>query len=134
MWLVLISGNFGAIGNVVAGVVGRKRWWCTSGHCAYRFASYKYRCFNRWHWHLACFWLRLSCFDLAFRLHQKRFESLINRKSKKKVARATLLLAGSGEREAELRAQASGLNNLRFLGWRDDLPELFCDEGDDRMR
>ena len=38
--------------------------------------------------------------------------------------RATLLLAGSGEREAELRAQASGLNNVRFLGWRDDLPQL----------
>lgn len=39
--------------------------------------------------------------------------------------RATLLLAGTGEREADLRAQANGLVNVRFLGWRDDLPQLF---------
>lgn len=39
--------------------------------------------------------------------------------------RATLLLAGNGEREADLRALANGLNHVRFLGWRDDLPQLF---------
>ncbi len=39
---------------------------------------------------------------------------------------ATLLLAGTGEREAELRALAGGLVQVRFLGWRDDLPQLFA--------
>lgn len=40
--------------------------------------------------------------------------------------RASLLLAGIGEHEADLRAYASGLANVRFLGWRDDLPRLFA--------
>ena len=32
-----------------------------------------------------------------------------------------LHLAGNGEREAELKAQAAGLHRVRFLGWCDDL-------------
>ena len=33
-----------------------------------------------------------------------------------------LHLAGKGEREADLRAQAAGLRRVKFLGWIDDLP------------
>jgi L-malate glycosyltransferase len=39
---------------------------------------------------------------------------------------ATLLLAGRGEREAELRQQAAGLQQVQFLGWRDDMPRLWA--------
>jgi glycosyltransferase involved in cell wall biosynthesis len=39
---------------------------------------------------------------------------------------ATLLLAGRGEREAALRQQATGLQHVQFLGWRDDLPRLWA--------
>lgn len=41
---------------------------------------------------------------------------------------ATLLLAGSGDLEASLRAQASalGLQHVQFLGWREDVPRLWA--------
>ena len=46
------------------------------------------------------------------------------------VPRTVLLIAGAGEREAELRRQAAGMGGtVRFLGHRDDMPELLvaCD-------
>lgn len=49
-----------------------------------------------------------------------------------RVPGVRILLAGGGEREAELRARAGGLGveeNVRFLGHRDDVPRLLeaCD-------
>lgn len=39
---------------------------------------------------------------------------------------ASLLIAGSGELEAELRAQAADIPHVHFLGWRDDLATLWA--------
>jgi glycosyltransferase involved in cell wall biosynthesis len=39
---------------------------------------------------------------------------------------ASLLIAGSGELDAELRAQAADIPHVHFLGWRDDLAALWA--------
>lgn len=60
------------------------------------------------------------------RLHEnKGFDVLI--RAMEKVPGAVLLLAGTGPLETALKDQANALGGrVRFLGWRDDIPDLLA--------